>query len=52
MDDGCVWAHAELASNAADLVAPNNSLQLTRLASGRLERDLAARMRENEWAVA
>jgi hypothetical protein len=23
MDDGCVWAPAELANNAADLVAPN-----------------------------
>ena len=32
--------------------APNNSLQLTRLACGRLERDLPARMRENETTVA
>jgi len=31
---------------------PNNSLQLTRLACGKLERDLPARMRENEGAVA
>jgi len=31
---------------------PNNSLQLTRLACRKLERDLPARMRENEWAVA
>ena len=30
----------------------NNSLQLTRLACGKLERDLPAGMRENEWAVA
>jgi hypothetical protein len=27
---------------------PNNSLQLTRLACGKLERDLPARLRENE----
>jgi hypothetical protein len=33
-------------------VPPNNSLQLTRLARGKLERDLPARMRENEWTVA
>ncbi len=31
---------------------PNNSLQLTRLACGRLERVLPARMRENGWSVA
>ena len=31
---------------------PNNSLQLTRLASGKLERDLPAGMRENESTVA
>jgi len=31
---------------------PNNSLQLTRLACGKLERDLPARLRENRWAVA
>jgi hypothetical protein len=31
---------------------PNNSLQLTRLACGKLERDLPAKMRENERAVA
>jgi len=28
-------------------LAPNNSLQLTRLACGKLERDLPAGMREN-----
>jgi hypothetical protein len=33
-------------------VPPNNSLQLTRLACGELERDLPARMRENEGSVA
>jgi hypothetical protein len=27
---------------------PNNSLQLTRLAGGKLERDLPAELRENE----
>jgi hypothetical protein len=32
--------------------APNNSLQLTRLACGKLESDLPAGMRENEWTVA
>jgi hypothetical protein len=32
--------------------APNNSLQLTRLACGKLERDLPARMRENGGADA
>jgi len=31
---------------------PNNSLQLTRLACGKLERDLPAELRENGWAVA
>jgi len=31
---------------------PNNSLQLTRLACGRLERDLPAELRENGWTVA
>ena len=31
---------------------PNNSLQLTRLACGKLERDLPAKLRENEWLVA
>jgi len=31
---------------------PNNSLQLTRLACGKLERDLPAKLRENEWPVA
>ena len=30
----------------------NNSLQLTRLACGKLERDLPAGMRENGWALA
>jgi hypothetical protein len=31
---------------------PNNSLQLTRLACGELERALPAELCENEWAVA
>ena len=31
---------------------PNNSLQLTRLARGKLERHLPARMRENGGSVA
>jgi len=31
---------------------PNNSLQLTRLACGELERDLPAGMRENESTFA
>jgi hypothetical protein len=31
---------------------PNNSLQLTRLACGKLERDSPAKLCENEWAVA
>jgi hypothetical protein len=31
---------------------PNNSLQLTRLASGRLERALPAKLRENGSSVA
>jgi len=31
---------------------PNNSLQLTRLACGKLERDLPAELRENGWSVA
>ena len=31
---------------------PNNSLQLTRLACGKLAGALPARLRENEWAVA
>jgi len=31
---------------------PNNSLQLTRLARGKLERDLPAELRENGEAVA
>jgi hypothetical protein len=30
----------------------NNSLQLTRLACGKLERDLPAKLHENEWGVA
>ena len=29
----------------------NNSLQLTRLACGKLERDLPIKMRENGWAI-
>jgi len=33
------------------LALPNNSLQLTRLACGELERDLPAGMRANEGAV-
>jgi hypothetical protein len=33
-------------------VLPNNSLQLTRLACGKLERDLPAKLRENGWTVA
>jgi hypothetical protein len=33
-------------------VPPNNSLQLTRLACGKLERDLPAGMRENRRCVA
>jgi hypothetical protein len=32
--------------------SPNNSLQLTRLACGKLERALPVRLRENEWTVA
>jgi hypothetical protein len=31
---------------------PNNSLQLTRLACGKGERALPAKMRENGWSVA
>ena len=31
---------------------PNNSLQLTRLACGKLELHLPAGLRENEWADA
>jgi len=31
---------------------PNNSLQLTRLACGKLERDLPAKLRKNETTVA
>jgi len=34
------------------LAPPNNSLQLTRLACGKMERDLPARLRENGWTVA
>jgi len=33
-------------------LAPNNSLQLTRLACGKLERDLPAQLRENGATVA
>jgi hypothetical protein len=36
----------------AVLCPPNNSLQLTRLACGKLERDLPAEWRENESTVA
>jgi hypothetical protein len=41
---------ATISTRSSEL--PNNSLQLTRLACGELERDLPARLRENEWAVA
>ena len=33
---------------AEESAAPNNSLQLTRLACGKLERDLPAKLCENE----
>jgi hypothetical protein len=38
--------------SGSNSLLPNTSLQLTRLAVGKLERALPARMRENEWAVA
>jgi hypothetical protein len=34
------------------VLAPNNSLKLTRRACGELECDLPAKLRENEWSVA
>ena len=47
-----MWSERACASCAAQVLvsvclAPNNSLQLTRLACGKLERDLPAKLREN-----
>jgi hypothetical protein len=50
---GLSTATALEATHAGHRLAPaNNSLQLTRLACGKLERDLPAGMRENEGGVA
>ena len=56
LDVNCSPAHLDMAalnqglsiSLRIEAAPPNNSLQLTRLACGKLERDLPAKMRENQ----